>query len=129
MMSLKRRRAFATLYGATWWGREGGTKIEMDRELLFELVGDLLERQSQICCEVASSIPIKQWSDVPEGARVIEDTHTELYEIYTKDGEKYLKHIGWRNIVGRDRELDEDRLIDFSPNAMHDQPWFYEPID
>lgn len=39
---------------------------------------------------------IENWSDVPVGARVIEDTYNEVYEVFMKDGERWLRQVGWQ---------------------------------
>jgi hypothetical protein len=84
---------------------------------------------------------IKNWNDVHDGTRVIEDTYNELYELKFEkvDGatDKWpvLYHIGWRycnNDVVRQklekRGLDEPRVVDFDPDCMYDQPWLMETI-
>jgi hypothetical protein len=64
---------------------------------------------------------INNWNEVPDGARVIEDTYNEVYAIFTKDGKRYLRQVGWQ--VGDKPVLEGERLIDFEPNALYDQPW------
>jgi hypothetical protein len=40
---------------------------------------------------------INKWSDVPDGAVVVEDTYLEVYEMVTDtNGERQLKQIGWQ---------------------------------
>ena len=78
--------------------------------------------------EIERVLPIRQWTEVPEGTRVIEDTYNELYEMKWQEGKPYLHHIGWRyERKGiRDRYLCKSRLADFEPNCTYDQPWFME---
>lgn len=64
---------------------------------------------------------IDNWNHVPDGARVIEDTYNEVYTIFTKDGKRYLRQVGWQ--VGDKPVPEYERPIDFEPNAMYDQPW------
>lgn len=66
--------------------------------------------------------PISNWESVPEGTTVIEDTYNEIYVVFEKNNEKWLRQIGWR--VG-DKEVPEtERPCDFEPNCQWDQPWF-----
>jgi hypothetical protein len=65
---------------------------------------------------------IRNWNDVPDGSRVVEDTYNELYEVFTKDGIKWLVQVGWQ--VGNQPVPDYCRPCDFEPNCMYDQPWY-----
>lgn len=64
---------------------------------------------------------IENWSDVPVGARVIEDTYNEVYEVFMKDGERWLRQVGWQ--IGDKPVPELERPADFSPNCIYDQPW------
>lgn len=64
---------------------------------------------------------IDSWELVPDGAVVIEDTYNEVYEVFTKDGKRFLRQVGWQ--VGDKPVPDHVREIDFSPNSIYDQPW------
>ena len=64
---------------------------------------------------------IDNWNIVPDGARVIEDTYNEVYVVFSKDGQKWLRQIGWQ--VGDKPVPDYERLCDFEPNCRYDQPW------
>ena len=65
---------------------------------------------------------INNWNEVPDGATVIEDTYNEVYTIFTKDGQRYLRQTGWQ--MGSKPVPEENvRLIDFDPNCIYDQPW------
>jgi hypothetical protein len=67
---------------------------------------------------------IEDWNDVPDGAIVIEDTYNEVYEIFTRDGKRWIRQVGWQ--VG-DKPVPEntDRVLDFEPNCTWDQPWIW----
>jgi hypothetical protein len=68
---------------------------------------------------------IENWGDVPDGARVIEDTYNEVYTIFTRRGQKWLRQTGWCG--GRNNPPipeNSERFIDFEPNAFMDQPWY-----
>lgn len=64
---------------------------------------------------------INNWNQVPDGAKVIEDTYNEVYTIFTRDGKRYLRQVGWQ--IGDKPALEGERLIDFEPNAPYNQPW------
>lgn len=64
---------------------------------------------------------INSWSNVPDGARVIEDTYNEVYQVFTRDGQRYLRQVGWQ--VGNKPIPEYERPIDFEPNCPYDQPW------
>lgn len=71
---------------------------------------------------------IDDWSEIPDNSIVVEDTYNEIYVIFSKDGKRYLKQVGWQIPIDGDdakyRKMEKrDREIDFSPNAMYDQPW------
>lgn len=78
---------------------------------------------------------INNWSQVPDGTRVIEDTYNELYELRWINGIPVLHHIGWRYCQEKHRAkleekpLDPPREIDFDPDCMYDQPWLMEMND
>lgn len=77
---------------------------------------------------------INHWSEVPDGAMVIEDTYNEVYEVFTKDGQKWLRHVDWQYgnqpipvklcDYGSRRVRANERPCDFEPNALMDQPWY-----
>ena len=62
---------------------------------------------------------IESWDDVPIGSKVIEDTYNEVYEVFIKDGVKWLRQIGWQ-IGNKPIPTANERPADFSPNC--DQP-------
>lgn len=64
---------------------------------------------------------IENWSDVPVGAKVIEDTYNEVYELFMKDGDPWLRQIGWQ--VGNRPVPEYERPADFESNCIYDQPW------
>jgi len=64
---------------------------------------------------------INHWNEVPDGATVIEDTYNEVYQVFTKDGKRYLRQVGWQ--VGDKPVPEYERPIDFEPNCIYDQPW------
>jgi hypothetical protein len=66
---------------------------------------------------------INSWSDIPDGATVIQDTWPERYLIFTRDGKRFLRLIGPENIPHIDAKIGEEREIDFEPNCIYDQPW------
>lgn len=66
---------------------------------------------------------ITDWDLVPDGTRVIEDTYNEIYEVFTKDGYKWLRQVGWQ-VGNRPILLNEERPCDFDPACMYDQPWY-----
>lgn len=45
----------------------------------------------------------------------------------TREGERWIRQIGWEMPPGRSRPLPEitEREVDFQPNAFMDQPWYY----
>jgi hypothetical protein len=61
------------------------------------------------------------WDEVPDGAQVIEDTYNEIYEVFTKDGQKWLRQVGWQ--FGSKPVPDLERPCDFDPQCLYDQPW------
>lgn len=65
---------------------------------------------------------IYSWSDVPDGARVIEDTFNEVYEVFTKDGRRWLRQVGWQ--VGDKPVPDYECPCDFDPACTYNQPWY-----
>ena len=68
---------------------------------------------------------IEDWDDVPDGARVIEDTYNEVYTVFTRDDKKWLRQTGWCG--GRNNPSipeNSERVIDFEPNCTWDQPWY-----
>lgn len=67
---------------------------------------------------------IKSWNDVKDGARVIEDTYNEIYQISTRDGKRYLTIVGSQIPSARvDKLIGQERVIDFEPTCIYDQPW------
>jgi len=67
---------------------------------------------------------IDDWTDVPDGSTVIEDTYNEIYIIFTRDGERWLRQTGW-HIGDKPIPADNERIIDFEPNCTWDQPWIW----
>lgn len=65
---------------------------------------------------------IEHWGQVPDGATIIEDTYNEVYRIYSRDGKRYITQIGWQ-VGNKPVPENTERELDFSPNAMYDQPW------
>lgn len=61
-----------------------------------------------------------------EGDLVMEDTYAEVYEIFFKDGEPWLRQVGWMPGCGRSVP-DNERPADFDPNCTYDQHWYYAP--
>ena len=39
---------------------------------------------------------VDNWNHVPDGATVVEDTYNEKYVVFTKNGQKWLRQIGWQ---------------------------------
>lgn len=66
---------------------------------------------------------IDDWSEVPEGGIIIEDTYNEVYEVFIKDGKRWIRQIGWQ--VGDKPVPSFERLLDFEPNCTYDQPWIW----
>lgn len=66
---------------------------------------------------------INNWNKVPDGAHVIEDTYNEVYEIFTKESERWLRQVGWQ-IGGHPVPNNYERLIDWDPQPYMDQPWY-----
>lgn len=64
---------------------------------------------------------IESWNTVPDGAKVIEDTYNEVYIVFSRDGKKWLRQVGWQ--VGDKPVPDYERPCDFEPNCIYDQPW------
>ena len=64
---------------------------------------------------------IQNWNEVPDGATVIEDTYNEVYRVFTKDGQKWLRQVGWQ--VGNKPVPEWERPCDFEPDCIYDQPW------
>lgn len=65
---------------------------------------------------------ISNWGSVPDGSRVIEDTYNEIYEVFTRDGQKWLRQVGWQ--IGNRPVPDREIPADFEPDCMYDQPWY-----
>ncbi len=65
---------------------------------------------------------ITSWNSVPVGSTVIEDTYNEVYQVFMKDGEKWLKQIGWQ-YGNKEIPADNERPCDFDPACIYDQPW------
>lgn len=68
---------------------------------------------------------IESWDDVPAGTKVFEDTYNEVYEVFIKDGEKWLRQVGWQ--FGDKPVPQLERPADFSPSCIYDQPWLVFP--
>jgi hypothetical protein len=68
---------------------------------------------------------ITSWASVPDGATVIEDTYNEVYTIFTRNGQRWLRHVGWQvpNKCGGSPITGVERLIDWDPQPYMDQPW------
>ncbi len=66
---------------------------------------------------------IFDWNDVPDGAIVIEDTYNEVYEVFIKNGKKWIRQIDWQ-IGDKDIPENNERLCDFDPVCIYDQPWY-----
>lgn len=65
---------------------------------------------------------INAWEHVPDGSRIVEDTYNEVYEIFTRDGKRYIRQVGWQ--VPTTRAIDPyERELTFFPNAPYSQPW------
>ena len=65
---------------------------------------------------------IRDFKTLPDGAKVIEDTYNEIYEVFTKNDKQYLRVVGSQ--VPSDKiRIGEVRLIDFSPDCIGEQPW------
>ena len=58
---------------------------------------------------------ITDWNHVPDGALVIEDTYNEVYTVFTKNGQKWLRQTGWQ--CGNKPVPDWERPCDFEPIA------------
>lgn len=67
---------------------------------------------------------IDDWTEVPDGSTVIEDTFNEVYIIFTKDGERWLRQTDWQ-IGDKPLPANTERIIDFDPNCTWDQPWIW----
>lgn len=66
---------------------------------------------------------IESWNQVPDGATIIEDTYNEVYTVFTgTDGLRYIRQIAWR--MGDKPVPLYERVLDFEPNCMYDQPWY-----
>ncbi len=67
---------------------------------------------------------INNWNEVPDGAKVIEDTYPEVYEIFTKNGKRYLRVVGSQVPSSRVKSIiGEEMEIDFELSANGEQPW------
>ncbi len=64
---------------------------------------------------------INSWDEVRDGATVVEDTYNEVYCVFTRDGKKWLRQIGWQG--GNQPVPEYERPCDFEPNCIYDQPW------
>ena len=65
---------------------------------------------------------ITSWDSVPDGATVIEDTYNEVYTIFTRNGQRWLRHIGWQ-VPSKRPITGEERMIDWDSQPYMDQPW------
>lgn len=69
---------------------------------------------------------IESWSQVPDGAVIIEDTFNEVYEVFTRDGERWIRQIGWQlKRTTKPVPKNKERPLDFEPNCAWDQPWIW----
>jgi len=67
---------------------------------------------------------IEDWNEVPDGEVIIEDCYNEIYEIFSRDGKRWIRQIGWA--IGDDPiPKNTERLLDFEPNCTWDQPWYW----
>jgi len=69
---------------------------------------------------------ISSWKEIPDGAKVIEDTYNEIYVVGTEDNKRTLTVVdfqirpkNWK----RDKRLGKVITINFDPNCAYDQPW------
>lgn len=68
---------------------------------------------------------IESWYDVPDGMAVAEDTFNEVYRLFTQNGVRYIRQVGW--LRGKAPIPENVRELDFEPNCMYDQPWYTLP--
>ena len=67
---------------------------------------------------------IKSWNDVPAGAKVIQDTYNEVYEVFINDKcQKCLRIVGFQVPSTRQHLIGQEQVIDFDASCMYDQPW------
>lgn len=69
---------------------------------------------------------INNWNEVPDGATVIEDTYPEIYTVFTRNGKRWLRQIGWQTAPNQKAPPipeNNERECDFEPNCTYDQPW------
>ena len=69
---------------------------------------------------------INNWNEVPDGARVIQDTYLEVYEVFTKNGKRYLRIVDFETKSKNKERLQsigEEIEIDFNPDCIYDQLW------
>lgn len=56
---------------------------------------------------------IQSWNQLPDGAKVIQDTYSEVYIFCREKDGNYLL----------EEKSGKKEKIDFSPNCRYDQPW------
>ncbi len=66
---------------------------------------------------------ITDWNELPDGARVVEDTYNEIYVVFSRDGQKWLRQVGWQT-GSAPVPQNSERPCDFEPNCTWDQPWY-----
>lgn len=68
---------------------------------------------------------INDWSHVTDGSTVMEDCSPEIYEIFTKNGERWLRQVGWHTLPHQKtpKVPDNEFRIDFKPHGVYCQPW------
>jgi|APSaa5957512622_1039677.scaffolds.fasta_scaffold07821_10 hypothetical protein len=69
---------------------------------------------------------IHNWYEVEEGDLVTEDTYPEVYEVFMRDGERWIRQVGWEVKTTKPVPPPEEteRPCDFDPHFMYDQPWY-----
>jgi len=63
---------------------------------------------------------IESWSDLPDGARIVEDTYNEIYTVFTRNGKKWIRHTGWQNPRTTKSPSLAERELDFEPQGYMD---------
>jgi hypothetical protein len=67
---------------------------------------------------------INNWNEVPVGAKVIQDTYNEIYEVFINDKfQKCLRVVGFQVPSKRDNVIGQEQVIDFDASCIYDQPW------
>lgn len=66
---------------------------------------------------------IEDWDSIPDGSRIFEDTYNEIYEVFTRAGQKWLRQVAWQ--IPTNQPISKvERRIDWQSDAFMDQPWF-----